>query len=1255
MPSPQAVPYSRPTLEALKRETRHFPLRVRDRGEAYARTRVGAVAFGSHDFSASVRGSGTARYRTGWYLENGDWLPDCTCPASPYCKHAYALALVVLRSEAQTTAAGGGAGGEQSALEVLQTSNREWEREHALGLLLADAPTTISAYLPPFPEILRERDPDMLCWQLAQAIAQKADGWLPAPLEPFRNRPDIVKRETERERAGLARQLQAWVRQQRRGAPRSLRLVLRLEGPDAARAKIVFEPRLTSPRVADAPRSAAQLLQLRNDIRNGNAQLSHAEMALLDWLLEVSTATYALGGTPVTKLRALLAQLADSGLVTWGAEENDGLARCAGIVDGRPARLRPEEVSLLPTLVAREGESALELRLVWPDGSHCPLDEVAYVRGGISSTAVAEPSLVIRDGIAWTVVEEPPFALIAQFARAGFLPIAPEERAATIGLLSRSFPALRPALATYTRHVDAAPVVAMDLRNDDWLQIRLFAHTGGGTWSPSASPAEALVFEYGPERLWQRVTLPAPGEAPAAAPVAATATGEMPADDLDAVGAFESMTGEPAADPTVAPSDSGAGEVVWIEEPLAERVQPAADWIERVRTAIASRNAPQEAPWSDRDTGWWVLVNRKRLATLAEAWEDRPAGIGFFGTPRIRRLFTGRDTIKARVRVVASGVDWLSVSTAWEAEGRRLSDDDLAALRAASGRFVKLPSGWVRREVVEAHDETAQLLADVGIEVGEGEQSVNLWQLVGARSESLEALERFGADPETIEAVRRMRERIASFEGLPRVPLPEGLTAELRPYQRHGLDFLAYCSALGAGTLLADDMGLGKTVQALAWLLHLRSVEPGAGPSLVVCPASVVHNWAREAERFTPGLRVLMLTSGKERHELRKTIGEHDLVVTNYALLRRDAEEWHKLELHAAILDEAQNIKNPDAVVTRAARELRARHRLALTGTPLENRALDLWSILSFANPGYLGNRAQFSARYDRSEAPPHLRALLAARLRPILLRRTKAEVAPELPDRIEERVDCVLSRGQRQLYLAELRRSRRLLQELARDPDELKKNRITILAALTRLRQICCHPALAGGKPALGSGKFDTLFDLLEPLLAEGHKVLVFSQFVECLKLLSSEMRERGLPHHILTGQTTRRERVVAAFEQDPRASVFLISLKAGGTGLNLTSASYVVVFDPWWNPAVEAQAIDRTHRIGQTRTVIAYRLLTLGTIEEKIFELQQRKAQLVRDVLGEGGFARALTREDFEYLLTPEEYDDDEDDVDDLTGAWE
>jgi SNF2 family DNA or RNA helicase len=432
------------------------------------------------------------------------------------------------------------------------------------------------------------------------------------------------------------------------------------------------------------------------------------------------------------------------------------------------------------------------------------------------------------------------------------------------------------------------------------------------------------------------------------------------------------------------------------------------------------------------------------------------------------------------------------------------------------------------------------------------------------------------------------------------------------------------------GALLADDMGLGKTVQALAWLQHLREMQ-GIGPCLVICPASVVFNWNREAVQFTPGLKVLLLTAGEHRHSLRQEIPQHDLVVTNYALLRRDLAALQKFAFRAIILDEAQNIKNPESMVARAAKALKAEHKLALTGTPLENRLLDLWSIMEFVHPGYLPERGKFLEQYDRGASQP-ARALLSSRMRPVMLRRLKKQVAQDLPDRIEERLDCELTEGQRKFYLAELQRSRQALSTL--DP-QAGPSRMHVLAALTRLRQICCHPSLAGGKKGLGSGKTSALFEVLEPLYAGGHKVLVFSQFVEMLKILKAELEERGRPYFMLTGQTTQRGEVVQAFHDCKEAAVFLLSLKAAGTGLNLTSASYVVLYDPWWNPAVEAQAIDRTHRIGQDRTVIAYRLVTVGTVEEKIWRLQQSKAQLAQDVLGEEGFTGSLSKTDFDYLL--------------------
>jgi superfamily II DNA or RNA helicase len=877
----------------------------------------------------------------------------------------------------------------------------------------------------------------------------------------------------------------------------------------------------------------------------------------------------------------------------------------------------------LPACNARNGAVWVEFSFLWPDGRQRRLDEVLYLRGLDDWSSRSHPSFVLADGEFSLVIEEPPETLLERFREADGLPLGLAERAQVLSRLAANFPHLRETLAVHTRYCAVTPVITLDLRDDDWLQIRVFAHDSHERWQPPGVSGEAtLVFEYAPDERWVRQELGAgkPGNigAPAYAPIAAEPLPDAPA--------------LPAGSPQAA-NDSE----VWLEEPDPQQVGAALEWLAATHAVPGAKRGPGgHAPASsDRSVGWWLQANRRRMDEFAAAWASRPPDVAIFGTERVRRLLSGEQRVTPLLRIESSGVDWFSVSAQWEAEGLQLTDDDLVKLRAATTRFVKLSSGWTRRDAAAVHDETAAVLADLGIEAGGGVQRLTLWQLASAQPASLAALERFGADPETMQAVQQLRERVAHFRGLPHVPPPAAHTAELRPYQQHGLDFLVYTASLSIGAVLADDMGLGKTIQALAWLLHLRQENPDGGPSLVVCPASVVHNWEREAARFAPELRVLLLTSGKTRHELRREIPAHDLIVTNYALLRRDLEAWRAVELRAVILDEAQNIKNPDAVVTRAALALRARYRLALTGTPLENRSLDLWSIMQFVNPGYLGLRSRFENRYDRLDAPPHVRTLLNAKLRPVLLRRTKQEVATDLPPRIEERLDCEMTKEQRQLYLAELRRSRALVERLSGAPGGITQNKIHILAALTRLRQICSHPALAGGRTSLGSGKFEALFELLDPLLAEGHKVLLFSQFVECLKLLKAELKERGIAYHTLTGQTVKRQQVVEAFQGDPHACVFLISLKAGGTGLNLTAASYVVLFDPWWNPAVEAQAIDRTHRIGQDRTVIAYRMLTSGTIEEKIWELQQRKAALARDILGEGGFARALTRDDLDYLL--------------------
>jgi len=653
------------------------------------------------------------------------------------------------------------------------------------------------------------------------------------------------------------------------------------------------------------------------------------------------------------------------------------------------------------------------------------------------------------------------------------------------------------------------------------------------------------------------------------------------------------------------------------------RLEPATAWLRKL-------------DWFTPEPGLWVGdANENFLGQLANAWPHRPDGVEFLGNPAFQRLFLQPRTLKPMIIVKGSGIDWFSVSAEWEQEGMKLSKADLERLAAATGRFVKLPdSGWVELDTAAVQG-AHEALADLGLEtLSPLAQKVPLE--TAARLDG-SALDKLG---ET-DAALALREKLANFKGIESTELPARIYAELRPYQKEGFDFLCHLTRLRMGGILADDMGLGKTLQTLSWLAWLYEQHPKKPkPALVICPASVLHNWKREAERFTPHLKVLVLQSGAARHNLRKQIPEHDIIVTNYALLRRDLEELQKFPFRVVVLDEAQFIKNPAAQITQSVKQLKADQRLALTGTPLENKLLDLWSIVDFVEPDYLGDEEHFHATYEPKgegeeaiSATRIARRRLSARLRPLLLRRMKKQVAKDLPDRIEQRRDCELNEGQRKLYLAELRRSREQVMRTVAEKG-IGRSKIHVLAALTRLRQICCHPTLVGNDSA--SGKTETLFELLEPLIEEGQKVLVFSQFVQMLKLLEVECKQRGIGTHLLSGETKGRQDVVQAFQDDPNPAVFLLSLRAAGTGLNLTTASYVVLYDPWWNPAVEAQAIDRSHRIGQTRAVNAYRLIAPGTVEEKIWDLQQRKAQTIADVLGEEGFAKSLTQTDLEYLFS-------------------
>ncbi len=478
------------------------------------------------------------------------------------------------------------------------------------------------------------------------------------------------------------------------------------------------------------------------------------------------------------------------------------------------------------------------------------------------------------------------------------------------------------------------------------------------------------------------------------------------------------------------------------------------------------------------------------------------------------------------------------------------------------------------------------------------------------------------------------RDELSTFGGLTPLDAAKSFNGRLRDYQRDALGWLSFLRRFGFGGCLADDMGLGKTVMVLAWLDRLRAARELTGPSLVVVPRSVLFNWVAEAARFAPQLKVLDFSGAGRDLD---AVARHHLVLTTYGTLRRDALMLKHVAFDYAVLDEAQAIKNASTAAAKAARLVRAGNRLALSGTPIENHLGELWSLFEFLNPGLLGSSSAF-ARHGAaaSRRDPQALDVLARGVRPFILRRTKAQVAPELPPRSELTIRCELQRQQRELY-DELRDHYRasLLSRIAREG--MQKSKMHVLEALLRLRQAACHPGLVdprrAGEP---SAKFDALIPQLAEVIDERHKCLVFSQFTSLLALLRARLDADGFRYEYLDGRTRDREEPVRRFQEDPDTRLFLISLKAGGLGLNLTAAEYVYLLDPWWNPAVEAQAIDRAHRIGQTRHVFAYRLLAAGTVEDKIVELQATKRDLADAIVrADEGLLRSLSREDLEILL--------------------
>ncbi len=607
-----------------------------------------------------------------------------------------------------------------------------------------------------------------------------------------------------------------------------------------------------------------------------------------------------------------------------------------------------------------------------------------------------------------------------------------------------------------------------------------------------------------------------------------------------------------------------------------------------------------------------------------------------------------------------SGIDWFEFDLGIAVDGRRVNllPHIVDLLRAApddadadffelddgepqtlfvpldDGRLLPLPYARIRPILAALHE-----LFRVDLTANGATLTVNR-----GRAAELAALEERIADAGIAwsggEALRALGRRLRAAGGIGERPAPPGFAATLRPYQAEGYAWLGFLAEAGLGGALADDMGLGKTVQALAHLLAERLDGRADRPSLVVAPTSLMANWRMEAERFAPVLKVLTL-HGAERKARFAAIAEHDLVLTTYALLPRDHDVLRAQAWHALIVDEAQNVKNPDTNAARILRRLDARQRFCLTGTPVENHLGELWALMDFLNPGLLGERRQF-ARTFRTPIEKNddrvRRHTLARRVRPFLLRRTKAEVAADLPPKTEIIEPIEMEAAQGAIYEA----VRLTMHQKVRDAVAargLDRSRIIILDALLKLRQVCCDPRLvklaSARKSGAGSAKLERLMEMLAELVAEGRRVLVFSQFTSMLALIEARLAAAGIAFVKITGDVQDRATPVARF-QAGEVPVFLISLKAGGTGLNLTAADTVILYDPWWNPAVEAQAVDRSHRIGQDKAVFVHRLVTLATIEEKMLELQRRKGALAAGLFDpDAAGPLGITVDDIELLL--------------------
>lgn len=651
---------------------------------------------------------------------------------------------------------------------------------------------------------------------------------------------------------------------------------------------------------------------------------------------------------------------------------------------------------------------------------------------------------------------------------------------------------------------------------------------------------------------------------------------------------------------------------------------------------IREQNQEEHAVQQLKDTGIRItkdstfrINNSKAMHWLFSAVPQlSKQGFEITGRNQLKRYKFRFGTPTVHV-AVNSQIDWFDLNLDIQIDGVTLPISELSKSIRKGSRFVKLEDQSLAQLPEDWFNRFRHLFHFSQLE--QGKIKVNEFHVT-----LIDALFEKAARMQTDTQYENSLKKLQNFQGIEQKNLPSNLKQIMRPYQKAGYDWMYFLKSYSFGGCLADDMGLGKTLQTLALLLNEKQ-NGNTTPSLIVCPTSVVFNWENECQKFTPALDILNHT-GLSRNHSAVNFAQYDIILTTYGIMRRDISFLKGFRFHYIILDESQKIKNPMSQTAKASRLLDGQFRLVLTGTPVENNTIELWSQFSFLNPGLLGDLLYFKREFtipiekEKKERPT---VLLRDMIYPFILRRTKEGVARELPPKLEQTYYCAMNPEQEKLYTHWKNHYRALILNKI-ESKGLERTHMNVLEGLVKLRQIACHPQLVESSIREDSGKLEYLMEIIEEIISEDHKVLLFSQFVKMLRLLRKRLDHLNISYAYLDGHTVKRKEVVHRFQTDKNVKIFLISLKAGGVGLNLTAADYVIHYDPWWNPAVEVQATDRAHRIGQKKRVFVYRLITKNSVEEKMLNLQAHKKKLVSDLITtDTTFFKSLTAEDIKILF--------------------